>query len=99
MSWILFILFGFVIGLLARAIVPGKQKLGILWTTLLGVGGALLGGLVSNLITGRALTELHAAGFIGSLAGAIVLLLGYVAIMRRRHPGGGGPQAPGTPAH
>lgn len=102
MSWILFILFGLVIGLLARALVPGRQKMGIVWTILLGVAGALLGGLVSNAIAGRSVMELTTAGFIGSLLGAVVLLWGYVAIMRRRHRGdttGGTETRTRTPAH
>lgn len=84
MSWILFIVFGFVIGLLARALVPGRQKVGIIVTTLLGIAGSFLGGLVANAIAGVPLGNLHPAGFIGSLVGAVVLLLAYVAIVRRR---------------
>ena len=84
MSVILFLVFGFVIGLLARALVPGKQKLGIIVTTLLGIAGSFLGGLVANAIAGVELTRLHPAGFIGSLVVAVVLLLAYVAITRRR---------------
>lgn len=88
MSWILFILFGLVIGLLARALVPGRQKMGILWTIGLGIGGALLGGLVVRLVTGQSMTDgLSTAGFVGSLIGAIVLLLAYIGFTRRR--GGG----------
>lgn len=88
MSWILFILFGLVIGLLARALVPGRQKMGILWTIGLGIGGALLGGLVVRLVTGQSMTDgLSTAGFVGSLIGAVVLLLAYIGFTRRR--GGG----------
>lgn len=84
MSLIYFVLFGFVIGLLARAILPGKQSLGLLWTTLLGMAGSLAGGLVSRAITGNTGDGLHAAGFLGSLIGAFVLLWAYVAFARRR---------------
>ncbi|HEY8432014.1 MAG TPA: GlsB/YeaQ/YmgE family stress response membrane protein [Sandaracinaceae bacterium] len=85
MSWILFILFGLVIGLLARAIVPGRQDIGIIWTIVLGVAGSLLGGFVGRLITGAPMTDgLTTAGFIGSLIGAVVLLFAYVAFTRRR---------------
>lgn len=88
MSWILFILFGLVIGLLARALVPGRQNIGILWTIGLGIAGSLLGGFVARLITGASMTDgLHTAGFVGSLIGAIVLLLVYIGFTRRR--GGG----------
>jgi len=91
MSWILFIIFGFIIGLLARAIVPGRQNLGIIWTLLLGVAGSLLGGFVSNLFAGQSVLQLSTAGFIGSLVGAVILLWGYVAVTRRRLRTGGGP--------
>jgi uncharacterized membrane protein YeaQ/YmgE (transglycosylase-associated protein family) len=85
MSWLWFILFGFIIGLLARALVPGRQHLGIIWTTLLGIGGSLLGGFIANAISGGPLLELHTAGWIGSIIGAIVLLLLFVGFNRRRH--------------
>lgn len=84
MSWILFILFGLVIGLLARALVPGRQNIGIVWTLVLGVGGALLGGWIAQMITGSALNEITLLGFIGSVIGAVVLLLAYLAIVRRK---------------
>jgi uncharacterized membrane protein YeaQ/YmgE (transglycosylase-associated protein family) len=84
MSVILFIVFGFIIGLLARALIPGRQKLGILWTTLLGIAGSFLGGVLANTIAGVPLNEPHAAGFIGSLIGAVALLLLYMAFTRRR---------------
>jgi uncharacterized membrane protein YeaQ/YmgE (transglycosylase-associated protein family) len=84
MSWILFILFGFVIGLLARALIPGRQKLGIVKTTLLGIAGSLLGGFVGMLISGAPDETLRPAGFLGSVLGALALLGIYVAATRRR---------------
>ena len=83
MSWILFILFGLVIGLLARALVPGRQNIGIIWTLVLGVAGSLLGGWVAHMITGASYDRISVVGFIGSLIGAVVLLLAYLAIVRR----------------
>jgi uncharacterized membrane protein YeaQ/YmgE (transglycosylase-associated protein family) len=99
MSWILFILFGLVIGLLARALVPGRQNIGIIWTIVLGIAGSLLGGLVSRLITGAPVDRITTAGFIGSLIGALVLLGAYVAIARRRGHGGGPMKTTRRPAH
>jgi uncharacterized membrane protein YeaQ/YmgE (transglycosylase-associated protein family) len=84
MSLIFFVLFGFAIGLLARALLPGKQNLGLIWTTVLGVAGSLAGGLVVKAITGRSMEGLQPAGFIGSLIGALVLLWAYVTFTRRR---------------
>jgi len=69
------IVFGFIIGLLARAIVPGRQSMGFIMTTLLGVAGSLVGGLVTAAITGHPISELHRAGFLGSLIGAVLLLV------------------------
>jgi uncharacterized membrane protein YeaQ/YmgE (transglycosylase-associated protein family) len=82
MHLILFLLFGLIVGALARLIVPGKEPGGWLISMLIGVCGALLGGLV-----GRAVGLYHAgqsAGFIVSLLGAIVLVAAYHAIATRR---------------
>jgi uncharacterized membrane protein YeaQ/YmgE (transglycosylase-associated protein family) len=85
MGILAWIVFGFVIGLLARAIVPGKQSMGFVMTTILGVAGSLIGGLVASALTGGRTGEFTGAGFIGSLIGAIVLLLVAGAIFRPRH--------------
>jgi uncharacterized membrane protein YeaQ/YmgE (transglycosylase-associated protein family) len=71
-SWIIF---GFIIGLIARAIVPGKQGMGFVMTTLLGVAGSLIGGFVASALGGGSVTAFQPSGFIGSLIGAIVLLV------------------------
>ena len=85
MGIIAWIVFGFVIGLLARAIVPGRQHMGFIMTTLLGVAGSLIGGLIASAITGGSMQEMHGAGFIGSLIGAIALLvIATVAMGPRR---------------
>jgi uncharacterized membrane protein YeaQ/YmgE (transglycosylase-associated protein family) len=86
MGILAWIVFGFVIGLIARAIVPGKQGMGLIMTTLLGIAGSLVGGLVASAITGGDATGMHGAGFIGSLIGAILLLViaGMVTGPRRR---------------
>lgn len=84
MSILLFILFGLIVGFLARAIMPGKQSMGFLATALLGITGSFLGGLVGNLIAGRSILQLHSAGFIGSILGAIVVLAIVTYAGRRR---------------
>jgi uncharacterized membrane protein YeaQ/YmgE (transglycosylase-associated protein family) len=86
MGIIAWIVFGFVIGLLARAVVPGRQHLGLVMTTVLGIAGSIIGGLVAAAIRGGDMTGFHGAGFLGSLIGAIVLLLigGMVTGPRRR---------------
>ncbi len=75
MGILLFIVFGMVIGFLARAIMPGDQKMGLVMTMLLGIAGSFLGGFLGSLVTDRPIFDLHTAGFIGSLIGAIVLLV------------------------
>ncbi len=42
------ILVGLVIGLLARLLLPGRQKIGLVWTLLLGVLGAVIGGVIAS---------------------------------------------------
>ena len=74
MAIIAFILFGLIAGFLARAIVPGTQRMGILATCLLGVGGSFLGGFLTSLVTDHRVTDLHTVGMLGSVLGAILLL-------------------------
>lgn len=74
MSILAFILFGLIVGFLARAIMPGRQGMGFIATALLGMGGSLLGGIVGNVIAGYPLLDLHASGIIGSVLGALVIL-------------------------
>jgi uncharacterized membrane protein YeaQ/YmgE (transglycosylase-associated protein family) len=75
------IIIGFVAGLLARAIYPGEQKLGIIVTIILGI----VGSWVANLI-GNALGWYHsgdAAGLIGSVVGAVIVLAVYIFIQKK----------------
>ncbi|MFO0664000.1 MAG: GlsB/YeaQ/YmgE family stress response membrane protein [Polyangiaceae bacterium] len=74
MSLLLFLFFGLFVGLLARAIMPGKQSMGFVMTALLGVAGAFVGGFLTSLFTDQRVLDLHAAGLIGSVVGALVLL-------------------------
>ncbi len=83
MGIIAWIVFGFVIGLIARAVVPGKQGMGIVMTTLLGVAGSLIGGVVASALTRSEVTTFQPAGFIGSLLGAIILLVIAGMVMGR----------------
>jgi uncharacterized membrane protein YeaQ/YmgE (transglycosylase-associated protein family) len=72
MSYVWMAIIGFVVGLIARAILPGTQSLGIILTAVLGIAGSLLAGFA-----GQALgwyTQGQPAGFIASIVGAIVLL-------------------------
>ena len=71
------ILIGLVIGVLARLIVPGKQRLSLLATLLLGVAGAVIGGFLASLIGMGSITDLHFVGFVLAVVAA-VLLIGVV---------------------
>jgi uncharacterized membrane protein YeaQ/YmgE (transglycosylase-associated protein family) len=67
------IVIGFVIGLLARALKPGDDKMGLVMTTLLGIAGALIAKFVGQQLGWY--RPHQTAGFIASVVGAIVLLL------------------------
>jgi uncharacterized membrane protein YeaQ/YmgE (transglycosylase-associated protein family) len=75
MGIILFIVFGLVIGLLARALLPGRQSMGLLATALLGMAGSFMGGFLVSLVTDNRVTDFNTAGVIGSIVGAILLLV------------------------
>ncbi len=82
MHFLLFLLFGLVVGALARLIVPGKEPGGWIVSMALGVAGAFAGGLLGRVF--GFYREGEPAGFIMSLIGAIVLVAAYQAITRRR---------------
>jgi uncharacterized membrane protein YeaQ/YmgE (transglycosylase-associated protein family) len=78
MHYVWMAIIGFVVGLIARAILPGSQKLGIILTALLGIAGAFIAGLL-----GQALGWYEAgegAGFIASIIGAIIVLFAYTKL-------------------
>jgi len=73
------ILFGLVIGILAKLIMPGRDPGGIIVTALIGMAGAFLGSFVGRAMWG----ETYTAGWIMSIVGAIVLLALYRMFARR----------------
>jgi len=82
MGILAWILFGLVIGIIAKVLMPGRDPGGFIITILLGVAGALLGGFV-----GRAMGfygEGQTAGWIMSILGAVLLLAVYRMMARRR---------------
>ncbi|HET8597820.1 MAG TPA: GlsB/YeaQ/YmgE family stress response membrane protein [Castellaniella sp.] len=81
MGIISMIIVGFVVGLIARAVMPGDQKLGFIMTTILGIVGAIVAGYL-----GAALGFYEAgqgAGWIGSIIGALIVLGIYGWIKNR----------------
>ena len=69
-----FIVAGLIIGALARLLMPGRQKIGLLWTLLLGLAGAVIGGTIANLIGTGDIMELNVIGFIVSVLCSVALL-------------------------
>lgn len=70
----MFLLIGLVAGFIARALVPGPDPMGWLGTMVLGIVGSLVGGTLAALLFGGTL-DVSAAGLIGSIIGAIIVLL------------------------
>ena len=68
------IILGLVAGLIARAVMPGKQSMGLIATTLLGIGGSFVGGFLASILRGGSWRVMQPSGYIGSILGAIVLL-------------------------
>jgi uncharacterized membrane protein YeaQ/YmgE (transglycosylase-associated protein family) len=78
MSIIGTIIVGFIVGVLARFFYPGAVPLGFWLTVALGVGGSLVGGVISSLIWKTPDGKFHPAGWILSIVGALLLLWAYI---------------------
>lgn len=76
------IVVGFIVGLLARAIMPGDQKMGIIMTIILGIVGALVAGYLGSAMGWYAQGE--PAGWIASTVGAIIVLFIYGLATKKR---------------
>ena len=82
MAVIGWIVFGLIVGALAKLVMPGRDPGGIIITMLLGIAGALLGGFLGRAMGFYGPDE--AAGFLMSFLGAVILLMLYRMLVRRR---------------
>ena len=84
-----FLIFGLIVGLLARAIYPGSQRMGWLATIVLGMIGSLVGGLIGHALWGGngavdGSWGFTPGGLISSIVGAILVLFVYLSLTGRR---------------
>ena len=79
-----FIVFGLVVGAVARLLLPGKQHLSIGITLLVGVVGSVIGGVVANALGTGDIFELNVLGSIVAIIAAIVLIVGIDRASVRR---------------
>ena len=86
MGIILLIIIGAIAGFLARALVPGKDSMGIIPTVVLGIVGSFIGGFLGALLFGKDALEglLQPSGIIGSVIGAVIALLVYNAVTGKK---------------
>ncbi|GIZ52769.1 GlsB/YeaQ/YmgE family stress response membrane protein [Noviherbaspirillum aridicola] len=77
------ILIGFIVGLLARAIMPGRDPGGFIITTVIGIAGSLLATFLGRTLGWYQVGE--SAGFIAALIGAIILLALYRMVRRKSY--------------
>lgn len=81
MGIISMIIVGFIVGLIARAVMPGEQKLGIIMTVILGIVGSLVAGYLGHAVGWYSPGQ--GAGWIGSIVGAIIVLFIYGLIVKK----------------
>ena len=86
MGILTWVVWGLFVGMVARLLLPGRQRLGIVWTILLGVGGSVLGGLVATGLLDIADSDEFDFGSFLIAVAASVLLLAVVGRVNRMLP-------------
>jgi uncharacterized membrane protein YeaQ/YmgE (transglycosylase-associated protein family) len=77
------IVFGFIVGAIARFLMPGRQPMGFIMTTVLGVVGSFVGGVIANMLFNGRFEDPAPASWIGSILGAILVLFLYGTFANR----------------
>jgi len=81
LSWLVF---GLIIGAIARFLMPGRQDIGLPMTIGLGVIGSFAGGAISTLIFSSSSSFVQPSGWIMSIVGALIMLFGYVRLVAKK---------------
>ena len=82
MSIIGVIIVGFLVGVLARFFYPGVVEMGIIMTTVLGIAGSFLGGLLGSILFKSKDGNFHPAGWFLSIIGALILIWVYLTYLK-----------------
>ncbi len=84
MSWLAWVLLGLVAGLIARSVLPGRARPGLILTTLLGILGALVGGFIGNRVgLGDIDKFFDLETWILAIGGSVLVLLAWGALAGR----------------
>ena len=87
MGIVSFLVFGLLAGFVARAVTPGRHRIGCLATVAVGIVGSLIGGLVGDFALGHHVRAAwHLGPFLLAVAGGVVLLLALEGLAGRRRP-------------
>lgn len=81
MHYIWIAIIGFVVGLVARAVLPGEQKIGMIMTTVLGIAGSFIANILGQALGWYKMGE--NAGFLFSVVGAVILLVAYEMLIKK----------------
>ena len=76
------IVVGFIVGVLARFLYPGAVSMGFCMTTLIGIGGSLVGGVIGSILFKSPDGRFHTAGWILSIVGSVGLIWLYLTYLR-----------------
>jgi uncharacterized membrane protein YeaQ/YmgE (transglycosylase-associated protein family) len=82
MGFIWTVIVGLIVGILARFFYPGPVPMAWWLTAVIGIGGSIVGGIISSLIWKSPDGRFHPAGWIMSILGAMILLYGYMNFLK-----------------